>query len=333
MLHYQVIVDVSSRQQHRFRTAQEVRVIAAKPFVSVIICTRDRAASLARTLDSLVIASPHVKKRWELLVVDNGSSDGTADVIASFADRLPIRRVWQPVAGLSNARNAGVVEAKGDYILWTDDDVIVDERWLEAWFRAFRKHPDDAVFGGRAVPLYEEPPVPWFKANERYLTALLALRNRPDWKVISIDQLPWGLNYGIRADVQRTHLYDPALGVAPGRRRGGEEEAVLRSVLSNGETGHWVWDASVSHVIPIERQSASYILSYYRAAGFDVPIMGQPSGMRHQIGGAWYALKQLTKSLALYLLHGRERERAVRWLVLAALAQGSLLRYSGFKNV
>src|SRR5688500_3500637 len=99
----------------------------ARPMqVTVIICTRNRADQLRRTLESAAAVDTPEHVSWELLVVDNGSTDHTPEVVESFSGRLPIRRVSEPEAGLSNARNRGVAEAKGDYICWTDDDVLID---------------------------------------------------------------------------------------------------------------------------------------------------------------------------------------------------------------
>ena len=143
---------------------------------SVIICTRDRAAALHNVLSSIARADrPDLD--WELLVVDNGSTDNTPAVIESFAETLPIRRVYEPKAGLSNARNRGVSEAKGEFILWTDDDVLVRGRWLTAFAEAFQAHSEMAVFGGCILPLYAEPKAHWFIAAEDQLRSLLAHRN------------------------------------------------------------------------------------------------------------------------------------------------------------
>ena len=200
---------------------------------TVIICTRNRAASLARALASVVEAAKRVPRNWEMLVVDNGSTDGTAETIASFDGRLPLRRIDQPIAGLSNARNAGVAAARGDYILWTDDDVVVHEDWLSAWFRAFRERPSDAVFGGRTEPRFEEPRQDWFVANQHHLQWLLAVRDAA-WTAVGPDQMPWGLNFAVRGKEQRALAYDPRLGVAPGRRTGGEEVDVIQRILDAG---------------------------------------------------------------------------------------------------
>lgn len=242
---------------------------------TVVICTRNRGESLTVTLDSLVIAGARARDRiaatWEVLIVDNGSTDNTAEVIARYADRLPIRSVLQPVAGLSNARNAGIANARGRVILWTDDDVLLDEDWLRAHLEAFEAHPEVAIFGGRAVPHYQEPRMDWFVKNEGSLGSLLAIRDNRDWTEIRPGQLPFGLNYAVRRDVQLRHPYDPDLGVAPGRRIGGEESTMLKAALSEGAKGHWVWDATVYHLIPLQRQSLSYVLDYYRSQGFLYP--------------------------------------------------------------
>jgi glycosyltransferase involved in cell wall biosynthesis len=269
----------------------------ASPLASVVICTRNRARSLERTLASLVVAAAQTAEPWELIVVDNGSTDDTATAAAAFADRLPLRVVSQPIAGLSNARNAGVAASRGDYVLWTDDDVVVDERWLAAWFHAFRTRPDDAVFGGRTEPRFEEPRVEWFIAGQEHLQSLLAVRDA-DWTEVTGEQMPFGLNYAVRGTEQRRHLYDPELGVAPGRRRGGEEVAVINAVLAEGATGSWVWDATVFHMIPPERQTAEYIIHYYDGHGMEYPLFHARSGAINCLKG----LLRITPKLSVNFL-------------------------------
>lgn len=244
---------------------------ASNPLATVVICTRNRAATLARALESIATAAETVTEDWELLVVDNGSTDDTPAIVESFSDKLPIRRHFHSVPGLSNARNAAVESARGLYLIWTDDDLTVDRKWLSSYLDAFRAFPHHALFGGRAIPRYDSPVQSWFVECEPELTSLLAIRDAPDWDEIDRDRLPYGLNYAVRTDVQRRHLYDPSLGVAPGRRLGGEETEMIRAALRSGETGRWVWDATVFHHIPPERQTAAYVFRYYRAHGFRFP--------------------------------------------------------------
>lgn len=105
--------------------------------ISLIICTRNRAEPLRRCL-AAVAAIIH-DCDWELVVVDNGSTDATMAVIRSFAERQHFRvvAVSQPVPGLSNARNAGVAAARGDLLLFTDDDCYVTPDFLDAARAAF----------------------------------------------------------------------------------------------------------------------------------------------------------------------------------------------------
>jgi glycosyltransferase involved in cell wall biosynthesis len=237
---------------------------------SVIICTRNQCAKLANVLDSIVAtAKPHGLE-WELLVVDNGSSDGTTATIDRFAARLPIVRVWEPIAGLSNARNAGVARARGRHIIWTDDDVLVAEKWLVAYIEAFDRHPDAAVFAGRVTPVLLPPTPAWFERARGDLHFLLAARDfGPDPVPLSVaaDRLPFGASFAVRTVEQQQFLYDPDLGVAPGRRRGGEETAVVTAILDAGHSGWWVPGGEVKHLIGSDRQTTAYIDQFYAAMG------------------------------------------------------------------
>jgi glycosyltransferase involved in cell wall biosynthesis len=94
--------------------------------LSIAICTL-----LERTLDSIVRATQPTAG-WELIVVNNNCTDGTEAMLERFAARLPLKRVFEAAPGLSNARNAAIKVASGDYLIWTDDDVLVGTDWLVA---------------------------------------------------------------------------------------------------------------------------------------------------------------------------------------------------------
>lgn len=309
---------------------------ATTPFVTVIVCTRDRARSLARMLESLCRAAAGVDEPWELLVVDNGSSDDTPAVIAGFRDRLPIRRVEQPVAGVSHARNAGVAAASGEYVVWTDDDVVVSPDWLSTWMSGLRAQPGHAVYGGRARPVLEEPQQAWFRDNLLALRSLVALRDHPEWTEITSGRVPYGLNFAVRTTEQKAHPYDPGLGVGPGRRAaGGEETSVVRAILAAGGSGRWVWDAAVDHMIPQARQSERYISDYYRAHGYSYPLRYRGSGSGQYVVertiGALRASLTLVRTTTSHALHRvlRGRSAAVPKLIHRARAVGTLRHYLG----
>lgn len=105
--------------------------------ISLIICTRNRAGPLARCLEA-VSRITHAGA-WEAVLVDNGSTDVTPAVLAAFATQQTFRveTVHEPVPGLSNARNAGVAAARGDILLFTDDDCYVEPDILDKLMAAF----------------------------------------------------------------------------------------------------------------------------------------------------------------------------------------------------
>ena len=237
---------------------------------TTVICTRNRAAQLAQTLESLAQLTVPTDLSWSVVVVNNGSTDDTSTVVASFQKRLNISLVDEARAGLSNARNAGIDAAVGDLILWTDDDVIVDSNWLIAYQDAFLRHPNAAIFGGTITPVLQAPTPKWFSANQADLGFLLARRDfGPKERALSIadDCIPYGANFAIRLEQQRKYRYDPMLGVAPGRRTGGEETAVVKAILADGGEGRWVPDAAVQHIIPAHRQTMEYVRDFYEAMG------------------------------------------------------------------
>lgn len=236
--------------------------------VSVIICTRDRAGSLDRALASIAACRKPAGWTWELIVVDNGSSDDTQAVILSHGADLPLRGAAEPRPGLSNARNAGVAAAAGERIIWTDDDVVVDEGWLVAYAEAFAARPDAAVFGGAVVPVLEPPSPAWLTGSRRLTATLFAERDPAKMpKAIEPGDLPFGANFAVLRSAQAAHPYDPRLGVGPGQRRVGEETAVLGAILGAGGAGVWVPASIVRHQIPAERQTLAYFARYHAAQG------------------------------------------------------------------
>src|SRR2546428_5053798 len=131
--------------------------------ITIAICTWNRCALLHQALEQMTRLQIPPGIEWELLVVNNNCTDATDEVIAAYSTTLPIQRVFEPNPGLSNARNAAVREARGEYILWSDDDVVVDEHWLAAYVRAFHTRSEGVFFGGPVRPWFSVPPPAWLR--------------------------------------------------------------------------------------------------------------------------------------------------------------------------
>ena len=130
------------------------------PAVSIVVCTRNRAASLRDTLAAVARTERPSDVAVEVVVVDNGSTDGTRDVVSA-----PVRYVLEPHAGVGRARNAAVAAARAEVVLFLDDDTRPPSQWIEPMCRPILRGTADAVAGG--VRLAEHLHRPWMQPLHR----------------------------------------------------------------------------------------------------------------------------------------------------------------------
>jgi glycosyltransferase involved in cell wall biosynthesis len=181
--------------------------------VSVVLCTYNRADRLPAALDALLSQTGRV--RYEVIVVDNNSTDGTPAVVRSIAARsnCRVRYTFEPRQGLSHARNAGITLAASPIIAFTDDDVRVAPDWISQVKRAFNDHPDIVYVGGRVLPDWLSPPPSWLTTAH---WAPLALQDYGAQKQVSGRQRAVclvGANLAFRRQVfDEVGLFTPALG-------------------------------------------------------------------------------------------------------------------------
>jgi glycosyltransferase involved in cell wall biosynthesis len=234
---------------------------------TVVICTWNRAPLLEQALEQLSHINPP-SVPWELIVVNNNCTDATEHVLDRMALRLPLRRVFEPSPGQSHARNAAVRHANGEYIIWTDDDVLVGKDWLRAYADAIQQWPDAAVFGGPVKPKFEGTPPKWMSAiwpDVAEVFGVLDLGTQP--VEFSPPRIPYGSNFVVRAREQRQFLYDPNLGRMQGSGALEDEVAVVEAIFSSGGKGWWIPAASVEHWISEERQTIQYLENYFALLG------------------------------------------------------------------
>jgi len=255
--------------------------------IAVAVCTWNRASSLRRALESICRAIDVLGEPVQLVVVNNNCTDHTDEVTAALAARRPITLVHEPRAGIAHARNAAIQAAAADYIVWTDDDVIVSSGWLAAYARAFAAHPQAVFYGGRIRPAFEPQPPGWLAASWPQVSGIYAVRDlgeRPQ-RITRESELPYGANFALRLDVQRRHPYDPRLGRQPTNYwLAAEETQVLAQLLAAGHEGWWVPEAELVHCIPRERQTLAFIARHAFGVGQSKEI-SDPSGGRWRLLG------------------------------------------------
>jgi glycosyltransferase involved in cell wall biosynthesis len=132
-----------------------------QPSLSVVLCTYNRADRLRPALDALF--HQEIDVDYEVIVVDNNSTDATAAVVQPMAERScgRIRYVFEGQQGLSHARNRGIAAARAPAIAFTDDDVRVGTDWVASIVRGLEARPDIDYIGGRVLPRWLQPPPRW----------------------------------------------------------------------------------------------------------------------------------------------------------------------------
>ena len=115
---------------------------------SIVVVTRNRPDDLARLLESLTLQT---RVPDEVLIIDNGSTVSYEPVFARFCDRLPLRCLVEPTPGIPAARNRGFQEARGDLVVFTDDDCEAMPDWLENMTRPFATNPHIGAVGGEIL--------------------------------------------------------------------------------------------------------------------------------------------------------------------------------------
>jgi glucosyl-dolichyl phosphate glucuronosyltransferase len=269
--------------------------------ISVAICTWNRAGFLDKTLDALTRVSIPTGVEWEVLVVNNNCTDHTNEVIAKYESNLPLRGILETKQGLSNARNRAVLEANGELLLWTDDDVLVAPNWLAEYAAAAKRFPDAAYFGGTVDPLYESEPPEWIKQNERHLSGPFAIcQYDQNVRPLSEGEVPFGANMGFRLDVLKRFPFDTLLGRCGANLISGEEVDVIGRMKCAKLPGVWVGAANVQHWIPKERMTYKYVRDWYYGAGVSAARFENMPG-RRILGMPRWAIRRYCSGLLSWL--------------------------------
>ena len=231
--------------------------------VSVLICSFNRERFLASTLDSLVETAVSPDIRWEVLVVDNNSTDGTrAEVerrVAAFP--VPLRYLFERTQGKAHALRTGIEASTADVIVFTDDDVHVPPDWLEQAVRPLVERPDIDYTGGPVLPAWETEPPGWINGNPGVLWGPIALLDYgPEGFILEErGRIAMGVNMAVRRK-----LIDRVGGFHLGLERTGESlmgqgqaEFFFRTRRA-GARGAYVPGMRLRHHVPASRLTRQY---------------------------------------------------------------------------
>jgi glycosyltransferase involved in cell wall biosynthesis len=239
---------------------------AANMKITAILCTYNRSQSLTRALDSLAASIVSEAIQWEVLVVDNNSSDQTERVVESFCGRYPgrFRYLFEPQQGKSYALNAGIREARGDILAFVDDDVTVEPVWLQNLTSALHESHWSGS-GGRILPVSGFVPPPWLALDGpcNLLGALCAYFDPGDVPG-ELKDPPYGANMAFRKEMfEKYGGFRTDLGPSPGSEMRSEDTEFGRRLMAGGERLRYVPSAIVYHEIPENRVRKKFLLAWW----------------------------------------------------------------------
>lgn len=227
-----------------------------QPLISAIICTHNRADYLGAAIDSLLRQDCEASDiPFEVLVVDNASTDHTREVVEARVIDRRLRYLYEPVTGLSVARNTGAKAARGPVLAYLDDDAEASPQWLRRLHEAFVDNDRLAIAGGRVTLLW--PPG---RSRPRWLsdglTEPLGAYDLGDRAIAIRDpgQTPRGLNYALRrCFLDEVGGFDPSLGRVGTKLLSNEELMMTEQAIARGWQVGYVPDAHAAHNVAPER--------------------------------------------------------------------------------
>jgi glycosyltransferase involved in cell wall biosynthesis len=232
----------------------------------VLICTYNRADYLADTLDSLARTAAS-GFTWDVMVVDNNSSDHTRRVVEERIGRYPVRLRYrfEGRQGKSNALNTGMTAAHAKVIVFTDDDVKVTPHWLEAGVRPLLSRADIDYTGGPVRPIWAGPRPAWLDETGN-LGGTIAVKNHGPHPFIFEDErkTPLGVNMAVRrALIERIGGFRPDLGRNGKSLLGQEQAEFFHRSRHAAARGLYVPEMALEHVVAASRLTRSYFRRWW----------------------------------------------------------------------
>jgi glucosyl-dolichyl phosphate glucuronosyltransferase len=304
--------------------------------VSVILCTYNRCQSLARALASVADSALPPAVEWEVLVVDNNSTDKTRAVVEDFIRLYPdrFRYLFEGQQGKSHALNRGIQSARGEVLAFTDDDVTVEFTWLQ---NLTAELLDDkcAGVGGRILPDWPCALPSWLPDKERCGTAPLAMF---DFGLESspLTEPPFGANMAFQKSMfEKYGGFRTDLGPRPNSEIRNEDTEFGRRLLVAGEMLKYAPTAVVYHSVPAKRLQKEYFLNWWFDKGrADVRQAGLTAGTKWFVAGVpLHLFRRLTANILRCLFTIESARRFAHRLAVSSLAGAIVESYCQSRNI
>ena len=274
--------------------------------ISVVVCTYNRANMLAGALESLVQQTVD-KGSYEIIVVDNGSTDATSEVTRNFQARYRVCNIMlvrEDRLGLAYARNAGSRQARGNYVAFMDDDARASPNWLDIALRCFEEvQPPPIGIGGPILPLYDSPKPTWFKDEYE----IRSWGEQP--RFLKQGETFSGSNMILRKEILEVYGgFDVRLGVQGEYLGMCEETALFMKIwqLKDDAVFYYSPRLVMFHAVPSHRMTVSYPLKRAFSWGQSWYLMEGPKSVQGRLRLFLGMLISIARLSRLALLHRRE---------------------------
>jgi len=281
--------------------------------LSVVVPTFNRAAMLRDVLAGLV-AQDADPASYEVVVVDDGSTDDTAAAVASFThSEVAVRCVTQANEGLNAARNTGAVHAAASLIGYLDDDVWLPRSYVTELLSAFQTWPEADVVAGRVTPFYEVEPPAWLNEKLRDYLSIYDAGIEP--RLLESSDYPRGANFGVRkATIDRVGGFRAGLDRRGGSLVSNGELEFFRRVQASGGRGVYWPSAVVQHRVPAERLTLPFFLRRAAAQGVSDALMAASSSRGRVVARELLRVGRCVPILGKGIASGRGTAGARIWL-------------------
>ncbi|MBY2962036.1 glycosyltransferase family 2 protein [Rhizobium leguminosarum] len=239
--------------------------------ITVVFSSYNGTKRLQRMLDSLV-KQDLAHDQWDVIAVDNNSSDGTGELLRSYVDTLPLTVMTQTMPGKSAALNAALELTRGTLIVLTDDDIRAEPDWLSSLADCARKNPQFGILGGRILPEWEHSPegefLDWIPMGSTFAIVDDAVSGPCESTKV------WGPNTAIRREALADIRYREDMGPVPGGHFAmGEDQDIVMRLAARNVTAYRCAEAVVHHWIAASSVSEDWVQKRGERLGYGVPAL------------------------------------------------------------
>jgi len=269
--------------------------------ISVIICTYNRGQIFKDTLESFAGMDLPMTGSFELLLVDNCSTDDTQRIAKDFVRENSgyAHYLFEGKQGLSHARNSGIAASKGAVVAFIDDDVYLDQGWLKAMLEVFQSQSDAVAIGGRSMPQFEGGRPDWI--TDDLLTFYGSTNSGDKTKKMIYPEHPFGLNMAFRREVfNMIGDFGTHLGRKKNNLLSNEESDLFLRIHNAGLKVIYTPNALLYHRIPANRARKDWIISRHYWQGISDIAFHQyiePDSKAHLLRIIFQDIRKLISSI------------------------------------